>query len=135
MDVGKYEIRVMPVYERAYTWESQVVQYSRIGLPGRISHYSGRVASHDVPVDCLVWRDEMGKVRGILNYYSVDFPPWEQAGNVNVWVDPAWQRRGIGLALVKRCVEMYGPLKVEQQNYSRTGVRLLKKLLREGVVQ
>jgi GNAT superfamily N-acetyltransferase len=134
--VGDYNIHLLPVYDgELYSWESQVQQYPRFGVPGRISYFAGVVDSQTTPVDCLLWRDENGLLRGILNHYPIDYPPFERAGNVNLWVDPEWQKRGIGTDLVKKCIELYGPLKVEQQKYSRDGAEFITKLITKGIVE
>ena len=41
-----------------------------------------------------------GILTGILYYYSADIPPPEKAGNVNIFVDPAYPMRGVGRKLV-----------------------------------
>jgi GNAT superfamily N-acetyltransferase len=131
----KYEVRVLTkLAGPMYSWESQVCQYPALGAPG-IEYFAGVVEGREKPVDCLLWRDDDGRVRGILNHYPIDYPPYEVAGNVNIWVDPDWQRRGIGTALVERCIQMYGQIPVEQQKYTPEGAELLAELLNRGIME
>ncbi len=80
-----------PAMEHRLSWEGQAEQYPPAGEPG-IGYFAGD-AGFAQPVDCLLWRDETGALRGILNHYPVDMPPWEQAGNLTVLVQPGWRRR------------------------------------------
>lgn len=122
----------------AYSWSSQVVQYADAAppevLPGH-STYEGVVPGWP-PVHCLLWWDWTSGGRpmivGILNYYDFD-SPWEQAGNVNVWVRPSRQRLGIGSRLVRLAETMYGPLNLDQQRYTESGAALVNALLRGEV--
>lgn len=104
-----------------FSWESQVSQYPMRYRPGPgIAYFPGDVSQfagmEDMPpVDCLLYYDEQGWLRGILNHYPVDYPPHEQAGNVNVFVDPARRRRGIGTALVTEAFRRWGVVLAEQR--------------------
>lgn len=105
-----------------FTFESQVCQYPHVGAPG-IEYFAGDVGDGKPPVDCLLWRDEQGLVRGILNHYPVDYPPHEKAGNVNLYVHPDWGRRGIATALMHEGERRYGLTRWDQQRYSPAGLQ------------
>lgn len=114
---------------RVYSWESQQRQYPRLGAPG-ISYYAGPMPqiSPDYIVDCLLWRDDDGIVRGILNHYGMDGSLLEARGNVNIWVDPAWKRRGIATALITEAVRRWD-IDPAQQRYTPEGSALVTALL------
>lgn len=112
------------------SWESQSEQYPLLGKKGCISYFAGEVPGYAKPVDCLLFRDSGGYVRGILNYYPIDFPPFEEAGNLMVMVAPRQQGKGIGSALLDEADRRWGPLDLAQQKYSRTGLVLVASWLR-----
>lgn len=111
------------------SWESQVNQYPQFAEPG-IGYFAGEVGRAK-PVDCLLWRDVTGRVRGILNHYPIDMPPWERAGNINLWVHPDWQRQGIGTALLTEAATRWGPFDPEQQQYTEAGEAFARHLIGE----
>lgn len=106
------------------SWESQVVQYPEVGVPG-ISYYRGEVSTGFV--DCLLWRDQYGHVRGVLNHYPKDFPPWETKGNVNVFIDPTARRQGIATALLQEALTRWD-IDFHKQRYTPSGIRLVQSL-------
>lgn len=106
-----------------FSFESQVSQYPALGEPG-IGYFAGDVGDDWPPIDCLLWRDEQGRVRGILNHYAADYP-MEKRGNINIFVDPQWHRRGIATALLKQAEQLYGPTNWKQQRYSREGLAMM----------
>lgn len=107
-------------------WAGQAEQYPPFGPPG-ISYFPGPLPSGNV-VDCLLWRDEGGILRGILNHYPFE-SRWEKIGNVNVWVAPGHQRQGIGTRLVEEAMNRW-PIDFQQQRYSAEGVALYEGLRR-----
>ncbi|MGN6242299.1 MAG: hypothetical protein ACTHQ3_01325 [Motilibacteraceae bacterium] len=107
------------------TWSRQLSNYPTHGKPG-ITYFLGR--RPDGFVDCLLWRDEAGALRGILNHYPNDFPPFEKAGNVNLWVCPRRQRAGIGTALLQEG-DLRWRFNFDQQMYTRGGLALVRKHL------
>lgn len=92
-------MKLLPIFP--FTWDSQVRQYAPTGEPG-LSYFAGVMPSSPdkPPVDCLLWRSDDGVLRGVLNYFPVDYPPWEQAGNITLLVDPDWRRQGIAHRLL-----------------------------------
>ena len=108
------------------SWESQVSQYPPFGEPG-ISYYKG-VLDADLYVDCLLWRDDNGILRGILNHYPIK-TEWEKVGNANIWVHPGWQGKGIGSALMDEAMKRYN-LNLKQQRYSEAGARFIERYLK-----
>ena len=121
------------VFGLVFTWESQACQYAAKGEPGvgYERHYANEFdRPPGAPVDCLLVRDRHGDLIGILNHYPEDDPGgFEQAGNINVWVHPKRQRRGIGQMLVREAQERW-QISLEQQRYSPEGLRLLAALRR-----
>jgi GNAT superfamily N-acetyltransferase len=111
----------------AFPWTSQERQYPRVGPPG-ISYFAGPVPEWG-EVHCLLWRDDEGLLRGILNYYDKDMPPWEKAGNVNVFVDPAWRRKGIATQLCMEATSRF-PIRLEGQRFTKEGAELARALAR-----
>jgi GNAT superfamily N-acetyltransferase len=107
-----------------YSWTSQARQYPKLGKPG-IGYFPGPTP-HGV-VDCLLWRDTAGHLRGILNHYPFNAPHLEQKGNVNVWVQPGWQRRGIATALVQEAQARWG-VNFAQQRFTTAGAALADAL-------
>lgn len=127
------------IKREVYDWASQVVQYSRRGTPGFTveRHY----LKGDHPVDCLLWRDQDGFLRGILNYYPKDIPGdmirtrgiafrmgGEKAGNANVWVDPNHRGKGIGTLVAREALKLW-PIDITQQRFTAAGAALAGKLL------
>jgi ribosomal protein S18 acetylase RimI-like enzyme len=123
--------------EQLFSWESQVCQYPYRGEPG-ISYFPGPTS--EGLVHCLLYRNEKGHVRGILNYYdfrSATTMPgtgeevWEEPGNVNIWVHPKHQGRGIGTALWHEAVRRWG-VTLEGQRFTAAGALFAQKLAVEG---
>jgi GNAT superfamily N-acetyltransferase len=116
-----------------FTWESQARQYPTHGKPG-LSYYRGDVSEAFCPgahVDCLLWRDDTGALIGILNHYPMDFPPYEKAGNVLVYVRADRRRAGIGTALVHEARTRW-PVDFHAQRYTDAGAKLARSLLADG---
>lgn len=115
----------------ALSWESQAQQYPR-WRPGGwgLTYFAGVVDSDLPPIDCLLYYSDTGYLVGILNHYSIDYPPWEKAGNVNVWVHPRWQRQGIATRLVSAAIGRW-KIDLTQQRFTPEGRALAESLLKE----
>jgi GNAT superfamily N-acetyltransferase len=115
-----------------YSWESQVCQYQDAQPPTEtgITYFPGPLPGG--VVDCLLyWFVEEGRrprIVGILNHYPFDNPPFEQKGNVNVWVRRPNQRQGIGTALVQEADRRWGPINLAQQRFTASGAALAQYL-------
>jgi GNAT superfamily N-acetyltransferase len=113
---------VNPDLRHRLSWEGQAAQYPPTGEPG-IGYFAGD-AGYNKPVDCLLRRDGTGLLRGILNHYPVDMPPWEKAGNVTVLVQPGWRRNGIASALLDEARRRW-PIDLTAQTYTDNGRRFI----------
>lgn len=111
-----------------FSWDSQGKQYPATGEPG-ISYFRGDV-SDTVWVDCLLYRDDDGTLRGVLNHYPVD-NDFERAGNFNLFVQPSHYRQGIGTALVTEA-DLRWDIDFAQQRYTPNGASLVAKYLTES---
>ena len=120
--------RYKPTIDQALSWRSQVEQYPMWGPPG-IGYYPGLVPGVTV-VDCLLFRDELGYVRGILNFYSDDVPPLEKAGNVNIFVHPDHRRKGIATQLWREA-ERRWHVSLDDQRFTRAGAKLAESITKE----
>jgi len=121
-----YEVTIL----ETLSWESQVCQYPPVGEPG-ISYFAGDVSDSfpdKPPIHCLLYRAPRGILVGILNFYEVDYPPHEQAGNINVFVKANQQRKGIGTALVLEALGRWPQILSHPQRYSAAGVALRRHL-------
>ena len=107
-----------------YSWASQARQYPPMGKPG-ISYFPG--VTDRGTIDCLLWRDDNRRLRGILNHYPFDVPGFEEAGNVNIWVHPGWQRKGIGTALVREAQRRW-TIDLTRQRFTTAGAALADAL-------
>ena len=84
-------------------WNANVAQFDDCG-PSGVSHIRG--ACDGITVDALLFRDEAGKVRGIL-YYHADQVYEEVAGNVTIVVDEHFRRRGIATTLLREAEQRW----------------------------
>jgi len=127
-----------------HPWETQERQHPNKGKPG-ISYNQNFIdmawITHNAsgqkvgipsmaPVDCLTYRSRKGTLIGILYHYPVDLLPFERAGNVNTWVHPRRQRRGIGTALLREAMRRWD-LDPYQQTYTPEGAALMNAVLRQ----
>ena len=53
----------------------------------------------------------------------------EQAGNLNLWVHPRRQRRGIGSALLAEADKRWGPIEWHRQKFTPEGRALVETYL------
>lgn len=104
-------------------WPVVASEHPRLGPAGLrhdvLRHHTGGTA------DCLCWRDKAGQVRGLLYHYRCDFPPHERRGNVNLWIDPDWHRRGLGSHLLAEA-DRHWKLTFAQQTYTTAGLALVR---------
>jgi len=112
-----------------FSFAGQAGQYPQYGMPG-ISYFKG-VISAKVWVNCLLFRDEHGILLGVLNHYPMT-SVWEEAGNVNVFIDPAHKRKGIGTALVAECIARWGQINTAQQRFTPEGAAWAERLVLDG---
>ena len=120
-----------------FSWRSQASQYAYRDTPGlSCEQHSVGVLGALTIVDCLLWRDEDGLLRGILNHYpdgALRYPstaPLEEPGNITLWVDPQRQRRGIATALIREAVRRWN-IDFDQQRYTPAGLALIEKFERQ----
>jgi GNAT superfamily N-acetyltransferase len=78
-------------------------------------------------IDCLLLYSASGRLQGILNHYPRDEPPYERAGNVNLYVHPDHRRQGIGTALLREAVRRWA-VDPRRQRYSPAGYELAKSV-------
>ena len=129
----------------AYSWASQEAQYAKYGPAGinfeqhMVSCTTGEevfdilpiLAGPDITViDCLLHRDEHGRLDGILNHYDGKNPLEDQHA-LNVWVRPDSRRQGIASLLVQEAKRRWPQVTLEQQRYTPDGVRWLQGFLRK----
>jgi GNAT superfamily N-acetyltransferase len=112
-------------------WVSQVGQYPKKGEPG--IGYRREFAHGDaaMPVDCLLFRNRKGALVGILNHYPLGCGP-ERPHNVNVWVRPDRQRRGIGSRLVAEALRRWPEIADGRQDYTPAGLALANAIVRNA---
>lgn len=119
----------------ALSWASQVRQYPQRGKFGdHIVQWTFMVNGRH-PVECLLYYDNARRLRGILNFYPQDVPPWEKKDNVNVFVDPETRRQGIATRLIRAALERWPHLNADQQRYTPEGLALVEHLESLGGVQ
>ena len=82
----------------------QFSQYPQSG--SGIQYFKGEIDSSRW-VDCLLaFRD--GRLVGVLNYFGMDFPPYQKKGDVNLLVHPDYRHQGIGKSLWDEAKKRWG---------------------------
>jgi len=127
--------------ELALAWDSQVRQYPKLGPPGLsfVAYpdepaYGPNGARTTTTIDCLLYRNRKGHLVGILNHYNDDIYECdgsllERPGNVNLWVRPDRQRRGIGTKLVAEADRRWS-IDWMAQRYTEAGRSLVSSYTR-----
>lgn len=111
-----------------FSWASQAMQYPSLGEPGITHTEEFSPGFPTEPIDCLLYYSPAGQLLGILNHYQQDMPPYEKAGNVNLWVHPDAQRMGIGTQLIAEADRRFG-IRWEQQRFTEEGRALAERYL------
>lgn len=115
------------------TWVSQVVQFPKQGPPG---YTFDRIDVEGFTIERLTWRNRQGRLRGILYHYPElihqpgPFGPIElqKPGTANLFVDPGWQRRGIGTNLLALALWLWPDFDFGVQDFTRAGLALAEKI-------
>lgn len=111
-----------------WPFETQRRQYPETGTPG-LSYFRGEFPDRPREwVDCLLWRDDNGRLVGILNHYPVDME-LEKKGNINIFIDPKAKRQGIASALVAEAIKRY-KVDLRKQRYSTEGAAFINEFVR-----
>ena len=114
--------------EQSLSWESQVEQYDKWNPPG-ITHrrYIEQFGRGETPVDCVLWSDNNGELRGILNFFpsGSDF---DKPGQFNMFVDPKWKRKGIASQLLDEAINKY-KIDLRIQIYTVEGALLVENYM------
>jgi len=111
-----------------YSWASQAMQYPTKGEPGFRHTVEHNRPDDGMPIDCLLYYAESGDLVGILNHYPVDIPPYEKAGNINLWVHPDAQRMGVGMRLVTEADRRWR-IDFNRQQFTEAGAMLARRYL------
>lgn len=135
-------VEFIPEGHAPFPWESQASQFNRYSRETGVvyeRHHLGVFPDHRL-VECLLYYrpiglGERGCLTGILYYYPNDIQSRdgrfnEKAGNVNIFIDPAFQMRGYGRKLVEEAVKRWPSIDPEQQRYSQDGYKF--RLALEG---
>ncbi len=102
-------------------WEDIAVQYPRRSTrPGVVDFDPGLSA---IRIHSLLWYDDHGKLRGVLNYYPHGTPA-ERPGEFNVTVQPEWRRRGIATELLDEAFKRW-PIDLDRQRWTSEGAAFI----------
>lgn len=119
------------VGEHCWPWESQTRQFPETGDAG-MSNAQGDVAGYELPVDCLLQRNERGRLVAIGYHYPMSYGGAEQIGNCLVLVHPKYARKGLGGAILAELDRRYR-LNFSQQHYTAQGMALaVAHLMKRG---
>ena len=112
-----------------FSFKSQSDQFDKVGTPG-FSYFKGEGngLKKGQWVDCLLWRDESGKLKGIVYHYPQDLP-LEKKGNMNIYISPDSKRKGIASELVTEAIKRY-KVDLRQQRYSEEGAAFINSFVR-----
>ena len=112
-----------------FSFKSQASQFDKKGPPG-LSYFKGEGNGLQPGqwVDCLLWRDEKGKLKGIVYHYPQDLP-LEKKGNMNIFISPDSKRQGIASRLVSEAIKRYD-VDLRQQRYSEEGAAFINNFVR-----
>jgi GNAT superfamily N-acetyltransferase len=95
---------------------------TRRGITRRTVRQPNYYSGEPERVTYLYWVDDHGALRGVLENGPADFV---------VTVDPAYRRRGVGMALIGYAVRRLG-VDLNAQRYTRAGAALVNAYLRNG---
>jgi curved DNA-binding protein CbpA/8-oxo-dGTP pyrophosphatase MutT (NUDIX family)/predicted ABC-type ATPase len=112
-----------------WPFKGQAEQFDKKGPPG-FSYFKGEGNGLRPGqwVDCLLWRDEKGILKGIVYHYPQDLP-LEKKGNVNIFISPDSKRKGIASTLLAEAMKLYD-VNLRQQRYSTEGAAFVNNFVR-----
>jgi GNAT superfamily N-acetyltransferase len=111
------------------SWEKLSREYPQSGPPG-ISYFRG-VREDGYQVNCLLYRDEEGRLIGFLNHFPSDIPLLEERGHGNVMVHPDHRREGIGRKLMLEFLRRGWEGNAQGYRTTPEGAALIRELYEE----
>jgi GNAT superfamily N-acetyltransferase len=135
-------LRIM-IPSMEHFWFEQAPQHASSGKPNTIRYEKHVVKQYGPKAisECLLFYDNAGLLRGIVHHFPNDImrPAQtsigtvmeyvERAGNINITVDPAHQRKGIGTKLLREALDRW-PINLEKQMYTEEGAALIDAAIR-----
>lgn len=119
------------VGEHSWPWESQARQFPANGDPG-LSYSPGDVPGYELPVNCLLQRNEKGRLVAIGYHYPMSYGGAEQVGNCLILVHPKYVHKGLGGRMLAELDSRYH-LNFAQQHYTGQGLALaVAHLMKNG---
>lgn len=94
-------------WDRDGFWEGFCEEYEHDSLVPGVSAVRKRVRNKGLEhhhFDTLLYRGENLELLALLQFFAVDMPPLEAAGNFNVMVRPSHRRRGLATLLVNEAL-------------------------------
>jgi predicted acetyltransferase len=116
-------IKICQKHHQIFNWQTQAKQYPENG--NGIEYFKG-VMKNDKWVDCLLYYGNDSKLKGVLNFYPFDLPPYEIRGNVNLEVKQSERRKGIATALLDEGIKRF-QIDLRKQVYTELGRKFIKK--------
>ena len=93
-----------------------------------IVYFKGKLRDN-IWVDCLLYYDDDNSLQGILNHYSVDVPPYQKLGSVNIQIRSDKRRTGIATVLLNEGIKRF-KISLKTQEYTLSGERFIRKFMR-----
>ena len=113
-----------------WPFNGQASQFDKKGPPG-LSYFRGEGGDSLKKgqwVDCLLWRDDNGILKGIVYHYPQNMA-LEKKGNMNVFISPDSKRQGIASILVAEAIKRYN-VDLRRQRYSEEGAAFINNFVR-----
>ena len=118
-------ITEIPNYENV--WYKLIDYYPKKGNPGIC--YLKSIYNSDQVVESFTFRNQLGILLGVIDFYLGNTIPMEKEGNCNILVHPDFMNKGIGKKLLEKGDAIW-KIDFSQQKLTPSGLNLVKSYLK-----